>query len=188
MLGKINFLTALAAIVLFFLPWIDIRCSGQSVATQTGLQVITGGSTTREPARAQSGIQVNLTPEQESLGTAPLVGVALAYVIAAAVVFLIAIRTGTSRPAFIGGTLCALALLLLVLQTSMGFPGMKKIQQSLDRSTQTRPGDFSPVLGSVAAQNFELKPLPGLYIEMAALGIPTLILLNGLLDRLRRQS
>lgn len=186
MLGKINFLTALAALILFFLPWIDIRCSGQSAATQTGIQTITGGSTPREQNKVRSGVQVNLTPEQESLGTAPLVGVAFVYVVVAAIVFLIAIRTGTSRPAFIGGTLCALALLLLVLQTSMGFPGAKKLQQSLAHFTQNQGSDLA--LASVAAQNLELVPLPGLYIEMAALGIPTLILLNGLLDRLRKQS
>lgn len=185
MLGKINFLTAIAALALFFLPWIDIRCSGQSVATQTGIQTITGGSTPREQERVRTGMQVNLTPEQESLGTAPLVGVAFVYVVVAAIIFLIAIRTGTPRPAFIGGTLCALALLLLVLQTSMGFPGVKKLRQSLDHSNQNQGGDLA--LASLAAQNFELTPLLGLYLEMAALGVPTLILLNGLLDRLRKQ-
>jgi hypothetical protein len=39
-LQKINLVTALAALLLFFLPWIDFQCCGKSMATPTGIQTI----------------------------------------------------------------------------------------------------------------------------------------------------
>ena len=44
MLPTLNFVSALAAVVFFFLPWTSIECRGERMATQTGLQVISGSA------------------------------------------------------------------------------------------------------------------------------------------------
>jgi len=41
---------AVVAIFGFFLPWAEVSCSGQSLAHETGLQLITGGAGTAAPA------------------------------------------------------------------------------------------------------------------------------------------
>jgi hypothetical protein len=43
-------LAAVVAIFGFFLPWAEVSCSGQPLAHETGIQLITGGAGTAAPA------------------------------------------------------------------------------------------------------------------------------------------
>ena len=45
MLAKINTFPAITALVLFFLPWIDISCQSKTIATQSGFQMLRGDYT-----------------------------------------------------------------------------------------------------------------------------------------------
>ncbi|BCU79350.1 hypothetical protein [Luteolibacter sp. LG18] len=198
MFAKINFLTALSALVLFFLPWMDIRCSGKSVATQTGFQTITGRSTPSEEMKPKpAAIQINLPVaeerQKESLGHAALIAVALVDVAAAVVFAFLALRTGSPRHTWLTGVLCAMALTLICIQWGNGFPAKQKLTESLSgrASEQTRldgSAGLDPGFASAAMLDVETKPLPGLYLTLAALAIPTLIWVNGLLDRLKKQE
>lgn len=80
LLQKINLVTSLAALILFFLPWIDIQCSGKSMATQTGMQIIYGGASQAQDAEAfekEGKIKRSGGESDDSLGSAPLVAMAV---------------------------------------------------------------------------------------------------------------
>ncbi|MGC4017681.1 MAG: hypothetical protein QM755_24660 [Luteolibacter sp.] len=146
MLGKINFLTALAALVLFFLPWIDIRCSNQSIATQTGIQTIYGGSTPSEqlkPRSSQVRAELKEDKSKDSLGTAPLVGVAAAYVVGAVILSFLALRSGSKRSELIAGILCAMALALIGLQMAVGFPARRNSLNPSPAQPPSRPASMA---------------------------------------------
>ena len=123
-LQKINLVTALAALVLFFLPWIDIQCSGTSMATQSGVQIIYGGGSPSQEMKdldGKDGSGKEDQSKQESMGFAPLVGLALLAVVGAVVAAFAAIRSPAPR-GNLPGILCAVALGLIALQMSIGFP------------------------------------------------------------------
>ncbi|HSP41740.1 MAG TPA: hypothetical protein VLO11_02615 [Luteolibacter sp.] len=189
-LQKINLVTALAALVLFFLPWIDIQCSGTSMATQSGVQVIYGGGS---PSQEMKDLdEKGGESEGESMGFAPLVGLALLAVIGAVAAAFAAIRSAAPVRGNLPGVLCAVALGLIALQMSVGFPVKKKLAEELSAQSQSeqRADDPFAGLGEGMAQammmQIQVRHLPSLYFMLVALGLPTLILANGLIDRMKR--
>ena len=61
-------IAALVAIFGFFLPWAEVSCSGQPLAHETGIQLITGGAGTAAPTHHDLWVAMSLA----------LVGVGLA--------------------------------------------------------------------------------------------------------------
>lgn len=194
-LQKINLVTALAALILFFLPWIDIQCSGRSMATQTGIQTISGGASPVQDAEAferERKIKRSGGAEDDSMGAAPLVGLALLAVIGAVVLAFMRLCSARETGNHLVGMLCAVALALLALQMMIGFPVKKNLGERMAAQDRTERRANEPIseLGDGMAQammmQIQIRHLPALYIELIMLGLPTLILANGLIDRMKR--
>jgi hypothetical protein len=189
MIPKLNLLSALAAVLFFFLPWTSIECNGRPMATQTGVQVMTGGATTVEQT---DSLRLEVKSRKDpSLGRSYLAIVALLCAVSAVVTGFAAVVTGHRHFAGGPGMLCAWALACLITQAALDFPAKRELTKELagkgsglSKSKSGAEG-LEQALSEEVAARIHVRPLPGFYAELAALGIPTLILLNGLLDRLR---
>ena len=195
LLQKINLVTSLAALILFFLPWIDIQCSGKSMATQTGIQTIYGGGSPAQDMEAfekegrgrRSGVS-----DDDSMGSAPLVALAFLAVASAVVVAFLTLCSAKEASLNLTGILCAVALGLLALQMMAGFPVKKKLGEDMARQGKIeRRGEepfenFGEGMAQAMMMQIQIRHLPALYIELILLGIPGLILANGLIDRMKR--
>jgi hypothetical protein len=195
MIQKLNIGTTLAALVLFFLPWIDIQCSQKSFATQTGIQTIYGGGTPSEEMKAfaeeNSQKKSGDGKKDESMGYSPLVALALLAVMGATVASFKALRSSSEPQTNLVGILCAAALVLIAAQMMIGFPVNKNLGKSMAETSRTKTsGDPMDDLGNGMAtammMNIQVRHLPALYIELIMLGLPTLVLANGLIDRMKK--
>jgi len=197
MILKLNIVTTVSALVFFFLPWTDIQCSSKSVATQTGIQTIYGGGSPsaemRDMSKNQNGVK-NGNKKDDSMGVSVLVGIALVAVIGAVVAAFMMFRGDQSLPANAVGVLCATAFVAIAIQCMVGFPVQRKLSESMAEATKTKPATGDPFEGVGAGMatammmNVQVKYLPMLYLELLALGIPTLVLANGILDRLKKSG
>ena len=190
MIPKLNLLSALAAVLFFFLPWTSIECHGRQMATQTGVQVMTGGATEIEQT---DSIRLEVKSRKDpSLGRSYLALVALLCAVSAVVVGFAAVVTGHRNFSGGPGMLCAWALACLIAQAALDFPAKRELTKELAGKSRgaSRSGTegLEQALSEEIGARIQVRPLPGFYAELAALGIPTLILLNGLLDRLRAAS
>ena len=99
MFKKVKLGSSLAALIIFAFPWVDIKCTGISVATQSGLQVVGGGATASKGMEAM-GSDSSIKKAQsanESLGFAPLVALALIAVIGSVIFGFITVFQGSER-------------------------------------------------------------------------------------------
>jgi hypothetical protein len=197
MIQKLNIGTTLAALILFFLPWIDIRCSDKSLATQTGIQTIYGGGSPAADmeafAKDQDQKKAGGNKDDESMGYAPLVALALLAVAGAVGVSIVALRSNDEPRGNAVGILCAVALALLATQMMIGFPAKRKIGESMaETSKKESHGDPMEDVGAGMATammlNIQVRHLPALYIELIMLGLPTLVLANGLIDKMKKRN
>ena len=187
---KINLGSTLAALILFFVPWLDIQCSGKSLATQSGVQTILGKGTASEFQHSldKPGKKTTIN-EGESLGYSIFAGIAFVAVLAAFVLSMAAIWGGGVRVApNLVEILCAAALGLLVLQAVAGFPVKAKMESELRSETGT--SDETDLLEESMSEAinaaFSVNLLAAFYLELVALGIPTILLANRLIDRASR--
>ena len=188
MLPTLNLVSALAAVVLFLLPWTSIECRGERMATQTGLQLIAGSA---KMAVESESARIELEEQEEtSLGRSYLAAGALLCAVSAAVMALAAATRGRRDLGRATGVLCTAALACLITQASLGFPARETLVRRISGGPAGEaPGSPLEVLGEEisreAATRIQVHPLPWFYLELAALGIPALLLLNGLLDRMK---
>lgn len=194
MIRKLHIGSTLAALFLFFLPWIDLRCSGQSVATQTGMQTIYGGHT---QAPGESPLSVTLEERRkgsepgEEMGHAPLVALALIVVVAAAMASFV-----LGQRSQVVGMLCAIALALIALQMMIGFPVKKRLAEQMAQ-TMTFPGrlmgpdhqmdETERKMTEDMMETLEIRHLPALYFELILLGVPTLLLASGWIEKMKKR-
>lgn len=199
MIPKINLFSCLAALFLFVMPWLEIQCSGKPIATQSGLQLIYGGA---KPAPELAGLNEQAkmnhqkagTPASEepwkSVGISFLAGGALALIGMATAKSLQSFRNG--RGALEPGILCAAALACLALQSYAGFPVQRSLVRSMQEGKSSSGNAPEDKLGDSMAQavalGIQVKTTAAWYLEMIALGIPTLVLANGLLDRMKKRE
>lgn len=200
MSAKINLLTALCALALFFLPWVDFQSSGSKLATQTGIQAISGSGTFPRKTGIDivwgSGtfnLDTGLKNFDETGGPrAPLLGVALLAILAAIILSFFRLRKSISLP--LVEVLCALALILIGFQIFTGLPLKKELEvhtlQSAVEHTRYDPSaGYDPGLASAAAlMKLEIRHLPGLWLELAVLTIPTLLLVARGFAALRKRT
>lgn len=181
MLPKLNLVSALAALVFFFLPWVDIECSGEKSATQTGFQTITGTATPTKPSQAKG---VKMDGAGDSLGTSYLAAFALVAVVSAAVMgfaSMISDRTDLARAT---AFLCGCAFVCLAVQLVIGFPAETTLREKLSGQQEVAGKPKGPLdeIGREFAQKLsaEIKVRPSMwfYLELGALGIPALLMLG----------
>lgn len=199
MFKKIRLGSSLAALFLFALPWLDIQCSEKSMATQTGFQVIYGGGSASEEMNAlgDESKTKSDTKSPDSMGYSPLIGLALISVIASVWFSYLALFRGSNPAERYSAILPAIALGLILLQLMMGFPAKKKIIEAMSEgsskshSSKTMDDPFSGLGESMASammMNIRIKTTPALYLELLALGIPSLLLANSLIDKHKKQG
>ena len=193
MIPKLNLVSALAALVFFFLPWISIECSGERMATQTGVQLITGSATPTREAEAR-GAKMERRGNDDSAGHSYLAALALIGALAALVISFSALTTGRADLARGSGVLCAASLACLLLQAALGFPVKSAMEKDLETGKQPSHQEVAPLdeigrgLAKEILARIQVHPTPWFYLELLALGIPSAVLLNSLLDRLRNKA
>ena len=133
----VSILSLVAALGLFFLPWMELECSGMSMASQTGVQALTGevvmgsdientmNNIGNEFGQAMGAEQMSEKAEPKS----DYVDKAI-YILIAAVVIVIAIVLCALGQFTIGGIFGAVAGLLLIMQIAAGFPVKKEALES----------------------------------------------------------
>ncbi len=195
---KIRLASLLGALFLFFVPWVDIQCSGTSLATQTGMQVITGGSSPSEQmenmakeaeASGDETMEMKANPD-ESIDKGYLVGLAFFLIVAAIILSCISLSGDGGAADKFAGILPTCALGLLLIQLFMGFPAKREMMKDM-RDAQKEAAESSaddPVeaavedaMGAAMAERmaamFKVETKPAFYFELVALGIPTLLML-----------
>lgn len=179
----IKLTTALAALALFFVPWIGIRCSDKNVATnqaevspkylgtQSAIQIITGKAT-------PSGEMVNMMRDdgQESLGSSTLVAAALVATGLGIACLLVALINDHSKLDVAGCMFCALALMCLLTQFFRGFPAKQELIAKISMDQATNPMGMSDSLGFMMATNIQIVILPAFIATCVLLGIPVLLM------------
>jgi hypothetical protein len=131
--------------IAFLLPWVEVRCDGPAaskrLASQSGLQAIYGGITPlmqppkelqpKKPNRTPREVLNDLAKSEDLLAECSPAMLLYALLLIVAIMLGFRLRQLRMRRAFIGG-LAGLALLLLLLQTAVGFPlerGVKNAQE-----------------------------------------------------------
>ena len=202
MFKKVKLGSSLAALIIFAFPWVDIKCTGISVATQSGFQVVSGGATPSKGMEAM-GSDSSIKKAQsadESLGFAPLVALALIVVIGSVIFGFISVFQGSERSDRLSSVLAAVALLLLLIQLMVGFPAKKAMIEAVAKENsevqagEDEPGAEMDQLGAEMAEsmaaamaaNIRVKAVTGFYLELLALGIPTFLLVSSLMDKHRK--
>ena len=209
MFKKVKLGSSLAALIIFAFPWVDIKCTGISVATQSGLQVVGGGATASKGMEAM-GSDSSIKKAQsanESLGFAPLVALALIAVIGSVIFGFITVFQGSERSDSLSSGLAALALLLLLIQLMVGFPAKEgMIEAAAKENSEVQAGEDDPggemdefgaemdqlgaemaeSMAAAMAANIQVKAATGFYLELLALGIPTFLLVSSLMDKHRK--
>lgn len=179
------------ALAFFAFPWLDIQCSEKSLATQTGFQVITGDGTPTETNESSSKSD---SDSENSPDSSPLVAIALLAILGAIVFSVIALFKGNKCAELLSSILPAVALACISLQMMMGFPVKNHFKDSLSEQSTDYSSTSDPTSGlgnSMAAammSSIQIKLKPALYLELFALGIPTLLFANSLIDMGRKAS
>lgn len=164
--------TLVAALLCFFLPWVELHCANQRLVYQNGFQTIIGTATA-----PQMPTPTNRAPHpfknkdaETTLGYAWLVSIALISLIAAL------IFTINHHGRSISSIFVALALASLGLQAALGFPmqvNLKKDQQEkanakkTANSTKNGPPDPFDIIDP--AKIVTVKLSPWFYAELALL-------------------
>jgi len=194
MLNKINLGTCLMALILFAFPWVDIQCSKQTMATQTGFQLANGQVTAVDPVTGNASESSGGTYDGDSPNSAPLVGFAFLAIIAAMVCSSIAIFRNLRLFETLGFALPAVALGLLLSQLAVELPVKKSLKESIvEQSTDNASLDdpFSGMGNSSNAlmmSSIQVKMSPAFYLELIVLGIPVLMLAGTLLRRVQKTT
>ena len=176
--NNVSLASPLAAAVMFVLPWVEFQCQRKSLLKQSGFDAAVG--------RASPGDEFKNMPQAPNAGNSDRSAGMGLIVLASAVVLALALgaewrqmREDSHDPAP-AGRYAALALGLVCLQMAIGFPIERQIRDEMKKGP---PGGdkypFSRALAQQVAGGFQTKYLPGLYLYLAALGVPVVIWLTG---------
>jgi hypothetical protein len=188
MIPKLNVVSVLAALVFFFLPWVSIECGGSRMGAQNGFQTIVGvGSPSSEAAAKNAPARGG----GRSSGNSYLVAFALIAVISAAAMAWAALLSDREDLSDAVGMLCATALACLVAQAILGFPVKREVMKATRTANDPAAvgagsfGELEKMLSNELAGRIEIKMTPWFFLELSALGIPSVLLMSTLAGRLR---
>jgi hypothetical protein len=170
-----NLASLLSALILFLLPWTNVTCAGQRVATQTGLQASWGGVTPGAGVEQSQTTTVDFHTHDSDLAPSALIAIALAIVVAAAVIALL-VAFHKPAPAMEPGLLAIGALVLLGLVAAIGFPLDDMINGELARRPP-RDGGFEQAMGNAVRSSFVVERTPWFWLELVALAVPSALYL-----------
>lgn len=154
---KLNLFSLVAALALFAMPWINIRCS-LGVISQTGIQAITGGLTI-EPAPTKMTEDQKEEPPQ----AAWLIALVFLAALTGAVIALVLTLFPSQLPPQTDTVFAAFALLLLIAQLLLGFPAINQFE-----------GEVMQAMG-LKSEEVEVRYTPWFFAELAMLAVPILL-------------
>ena len=182
---KLNVVAMLGAVVMFLLPWVELRCSGDRVATQTGVQLVYGGATSRY-AEAEETEARTAQGRGDRLSMCAwgvlLAGLAVGAGLVAAVMQL---RGSDFFRRDAVAITCAIALGAILVQAKLGWPMERAlVMEASEALTQHSNSGFGV--------NFSEGPilvdsawLGSLWAELIALAVPLGFAANRWLERLK---
>ena len=171
MIPKLNALSALCALACFFMPWLDLRCSGKPILTQTGIQTITGRAT-------PSGNLIPEDYESEKLDRAYLAGGAFLLGFLGSLAALGGFFAVKKRRFLIqSGILSAGALTLLLAQQSRKFPvdPLRIVESDRDFGQQ--------IIQAALAGVITVQTTAWFYVTLGFLGLCVMFGFVALVDR-----
>lgn len=170
--NKLSLASLAACVVMFFLPWIEVSCQGMSLVRQTGLQAAVGAVSISDELPGGSDMQ-----KRESGKNAGIAWL----VIASGAMAMLALWTAWTTvkdnvedtPTL--GRYATIAAALIGLQMVIGFPMEKGLRDEMKKGGGGSGKDpFEAAMQQQVAAAFQTKYLPGLYLYLAALGVPML--------------
>lgn len=184
-LPRINTVTLLGALVLFFLPWTEIQCSGRHVATQSGLQAIYGGFSLSDDLQAKMDAEQGSAEPEDDIGYAYPIAIALLLVLVGTLMAGMQLLRAGKAP-IAPGLLAALALALLALQIAIAFPVNREIARQMAESAASE----SDALAQSMSAMIEVRAdrTNWFIFELLCLAIPAGLYLNSKLPRPRQPS
>lgn len=170
MIAKVNFVSFVAALGFFCLPWLDFQCSGKSKITQSGFQTVTGGGSLGEEVKLKFGDRGD-DESQESFDAALYVAVALGCIVLGLLLaFIGLLGGGPPSPAL--PSLAAMALMLIGLQMKLGFPMEQKIVKSYQRDGVKGEAAAVDTSELLTLEKIRIVYRPGIYFELGSLLLP----------------
>jgi GYF domain 2 len=183
----------LLALVCFFLPWLEFRCSGktlapemesQAILKQTGLQTVLNKASLDEEleqkfrmAAGAQGMEMPKNNDQmmDESGPCWMAGAALVLTVVA----LLACFTTSGQVTT--GMAAALACLLLIFTAVTGFPMEQAIEGNMKKSSRPPPGMSAEQSAgyafgkSMVEKMFVVSYRPAFYITAVSLGIAAVL-------------
>ena len=190
MIKKLKLGSTVAALLLFFLPWIDIQCSGKSIATQTGVQATYGGMSLSDDMKSLGDKKTSGSSEKKDTPKSAIITALALLVVLVACVFAYLSFAGSNPFADkMASILPAVALSLLFLQMIVGFPIKNDLQESMSPKDEQSSGDELGNSMAVAAKmSIDAKLTFSFYLTLLALAVPTGLLINDQLEKRRKDT
>lgn len=178
--ASINLGTSIAALLLFFLPWVEMKCSaGPSLANQTGIQAAIGHVSLSAEAIEANDLDPSETSgsmiEDYGIGAiAFLVLIALLAVLGAIVFSGISFSGAQAKFSAIVAIFSLAAFGAISLQMLIGFP-LKKVLLSAanqDNSTSEIDLSMSEMERQAMERMFKTVYKPWIFLELVLLAVP----------------
>jgi hypothetical protein len=167
----------LLALLLFFLPWVEVRCDAplgerrsQTLAVQSGLQAAYGGFTemplshTSRGERDRVEAQFRALKGELAVAWSPLMAVYPLALLGGCLAGLLVRRDRLRPAALVGG---GLAASLLLIQASQGFP-LERAARTLDAKGRLADADFRVALSTSGL--LDVRYTPWFWLSAVALG------------------
>lgn len=180
--------TLLGALILFFLPWVELKCAGQRLMYQSGIQTVLNQASMDGEMEAMTkmnggnrGGNIDDFSGKElggKIGHSFLTGAALVCVVIA-----FAVACGASgRKA--SGIMAAVALALLGVQAAVGFPLKLSFDKEMElrhhrNGTDPNEAEMRGPGGEMMSDIFAVKFSPWFYGELGLLAAATAMGLSG---------
>lgn len=183
MLQKVNIISSLAALALFCLPWVNMKCSGITFATQSGLQIIYGGDSVDKEVLAEAIKEMPQAERTEKTGESVLILFSLIAVIGAIAASSLRFFKEDRIPKNLTAIFCTVALLMILTQMAVEFPAEKALRKMLTNKDKSNVKE-----GAEMKMIFKIDYATGLWLEMMMLSVPILIVANTLMDTLKKKA
>ena len=197
---KINLAALAGALVIFFFPWLDMQCNGNSMVTQTGIQSVYGGGVLSEEMEnlAKMGANKGKDKDTEEKTKDPTDALAKgdrpspAWLAAGALLLillsLILAARGVLSPKADDlsniALLATMALGFVALQLLLGFPIEASARAAMAKAQEGQAGSDNPFAGLGAAiVRINVIRQPWIWVELAFLAVPGLLWINNAINR-----
>lgn len=198
-MNKITPAFCLLALILFFLPWLNISCNEKVLMTQSGVQIIYGGVSAfgeMKNLETMGGGDSNGKEKREGPGLSLMTGLAFLGVLGATLISLAAflgssaVKLHPKIDSFLAkvrgfpvqaGLLTAIALGLLLVNVIFGFPVSGQVRKEM-KEVKAQAVASEP---EAAPMGLQMPPIKlsvdyrwPLYLELLALAVPAFLMLN----------